>query len=174
VVRHPDRLDVHRLRLKAALRVSGTELVQGALADLFYGCRHSAGAAERREALQWVQPQLNPLVARRFESHVERCTLAQCNALATRHSVLTTPTLDAPQRLLRCSTDDSKALASATLRAWHAGDAAAQEAFLLHCRVCRDVLAFMLVRRDILRSGHELPAAWRAMFTLLQQEAVAA
>ena len=172
--RHPGRLDVHLLRLKAAVRTSGAELTQGVLADLFFGCGDLLGPAERRAALETARPRLSPLSQKAFEAQVPRCTLARSNPLATRYSVLTTPTLQLPQRAARGTSDDAKARAQAAIQAWRAGDPVAQQDFLAHCRVCRDVLAFSLARREILREGRELPSSWSATFNWLQAQAIEA
>jgi hypothetical protein len=52
--------------------------------------------------------------------------------------------------------------------AWHAGDDAAQLAFLDHCLVCHDTLAFMMARRFLLRRSASLPARWVSVSHRLQ------
>lgn len=169
LLRTPGDYAQHARRLGLALELPGSEPVQGALADLWVGCRE-AGETDRRRALDAVRSRLSPLTARAFEQHLAG-GLPACTRLATRWSVLATASLDLPARSLCCSTDDSRALAAQAVQAWQDGDEAAQDEFLRHCRVCRDGLAFMLARRAILRRGAELPKHWAAVFTILQERA---
>ena len=161
-------------RLHAALELPGAEPVQGALADLFMGCQHAA-PADRHAALATVRARLPGWVAQLFSGHAgpAGAPFPRCSRMATRWSVLTTATLDMPRRALRCSHDDAQALALEAVAAWRAGDAAAQEAFLTHCQVCGDTLAFALARRLLLQALPDLPDAWNATYLRLQGEGTA-
>ena len=99
-------------------------------------------------------------VAQRAATAVADPGPTACSGLATRWSVLVSPSLNVPRRRLRCSADDSRALAGAAAAAFVAHDEPAQAEFLDHCTVCDDVAAFMLARRAILRQGHVLPPPW--------------
>lgn len=167
----PGRLIVHIERLEAADLLPGAEPVQGALADLFCGCAGQASPAQLTSALQAARARLNQQVALRFEQAALAGGLPRRTRLATRWSVLASASLDVPRRERRCSADLSRELAERAIRAWHARDVATLDAFLEHCRVCRDSLAFMQVRRDIIRQGDTLPPRWRDIFVLLQAAA---
>lgn len=164
-------LSLHLDRLGTALGLPGSEPVQGALADLLVGCSGHAAREQMAAAVQAVRGRLHEHVAQQFEAAAREGGLPRCSRLATRWSVLATMSLDAPRRERRCSRDPSHQAAERGLRAWRDHDAAAIDAFLEHCRVCRDALAFMRVRREILRSGAELPPRWRKLFLLLQATA---
>lgn len=164
-------MDQHMERIRYALKLPDDEPAQGALADLFFGCRH-ANASEKRLALAAVRERLSPAAGRWFEAYVSTPAFPSCSRMATRWSVLVNTSLNVPRRALRCSADDSRQLAAAALEAWSSGDEPAQEEFLTHCRVCRDTLAFMLARKGILQKQSALPAEWNAAFSFLQQAAL--
>lgn len=168
LVRDSQNVALHRERLALADRLPGCEPVQGALADLFFACR-TASDEDRRTALETASNRLSPFARRWFGPYVHSPAFLSYSPLATRWSVLVGSSLDVPRRVLRCSTDDSRQLVGDALEAWHRGDEAAQTAFLEHCCICRDTLAFLLARRAILRERGELPPNWRAVSLMLQQ-----
>lgn len=161
-----DTVALHWARLQAALLLPDAEPVQGTLADLFYALPNTS---ERRAALTVAQHRLSPAVAQAFGACVASGAFPHSSRLATRWSVLVSPSLDQPRRALRCNADDSRALAQIGLQAWERGDEWAQAEFLEHCRICRDTLAFMLARQAILKRQAALPAAWEAVSNDLQQ-----
>lgn len=159
---------LHCARLHAALALPGTEPIQGALADLFFGCRDEL-AARKNDAMEIVGDRLSSAYRRRFEPYVLVNDFPVSSRMATRWSVLVRPSIEIPRREMRCSSDDSRALAQAAVRAWRDGDHTAQEEFLQHCWICRDALAFMLARREILRTQEALPERWTAVSLFLQE-----
>lgn len=168
VYARPGEYVLHCERLRAALALPGTEPVQGALADLFYGCRDQT-AAKKRQAMEIVGERLSSAYRRWFEPYVIVTNFPVSSRMATRWSVLVRPSIEIPQREMRCSSDDSRSLAQAAVRAWRDSDENAQEEFLQHCWVCRDAMAFMLVRREILRIEAALPERWAAVCIFLQE-----
>ncbi len=171
LLRSPAELVVHLDRLDAAQAMAGSEPVQGALADLFHGCAGRASPAQLMSTLQAVRQRLNPHIAQQFEHAALLGGLPRCTRLATRWCVLAATSLDVMRRERRCSGDQSRERAERAIQAWQAQDDPTLEAFLEHCRVCRDALAFMHVRREILRSGQTLPRRWQDIFLLLQAAA---
>lgn len=167
LLRDPRDVDAHMNRLRAALELPGAEPAQGALADLFvvFGEAH---ATLKLQALRLARQRLAAHVARWFEAQLARAPLPRITPLATRWSVLARPSADISTRARRCSVDDSRALAEQVIAAYAAGDAAAQQAFLHHCVTCHDNLAFMLARRELLRSGEELPPEWETVSQQLE------
>jgi hypothetical protein len=163
-------LALHRARIRVGLGLPGSEPVQGAIADMLFGC-HDRTSIEKQAVLALTQGRLADHTLRAFEAHVQGQRLPACSRLATRWSVLVSTSLDIPARTLRNSSDDSRQLAHDAGLAWRMGDEAAQRAFLDHCLVCRDTLAFMLARRLVLRSQGVLPPSWAAVCTRLQQVA---
>jgi hypothetical protein len=85
--------------------------------------------------------------------------------------VLAVPSADISTRARRCSADDSRALAKRAVQALAESDEQAQQLFLHHCLTCHDNLAFMLVRRELLKSAQQLPAAWEAVSQQLERGA---
>ena len=164
---------LHHERLASALALDGSEPVQGALVDLFFGCT-AASMNDRREALELVWHRLNPLIGQVFKAHLASSLSLSSSRLATRWSILVSPSLDIPRRALRCSADDSRAFAAIAIDAWHNKDEMAQQTFLEHCLVCGDTLAFMLARRAILQKHDTLPASWSAVGYQLEQVVLAA
>lgn len=163
----PHDYGLHAERLHAALAVPDAEPTQGALADLFYGST-AASADFKRKALDLVRERLPAPYQQWFEPYVSARPFPDCSPLATRWSVLVRPSLDVPRRELRCSADDSRAMAHAATSAWRRDDRVAQDEFLRHCFVCLDNLAFMLARRSILKDVGVLPANWVDVYRHLQ------
>ena len=158
---------LHQSRLHVALSLPGTEPTQGALVDMFAGCSQATDT-DREMALDRVQARLNPLLVAKLRPYITQAALPLSNALATRWSVIASPSLDMPRRTMRCNTDDSRLLAQNAVKAWQVHDMAAQDAFLEHCVICQDKLAFLLARRSLLQQLDELPAAWKTVGDLLE------
>jgi hypothetical protein len=159
LVRTPSDAAAHLARLHASTYLPGTEPVQGVLADLFtaLGADHSALKAQ---ALELVRSQLSAHVAAWFGSQIHAPALPRVSPLATRWSVLAVPTADISTRARRCSADDSRALAMLAIQAVADSDEQSQQLFLHHCLTCHDNLAFMLARRELLKSEKQLPPGW--------------
>lgn len=168
LMRAPANAAVLRQRVLTALGMPGVEPVQGALADLFVALG-VADQAHKRQALAEARERLVPHVVRWFEAQVDRPALSRITPLATRWSVLARPSADISTRARRCSSDDSRALAAAVLVAVTQADRVGQQAFLHHCMMCRDNLAFMLARRALLKSGGPLPEGWHQVSQSLEQ-----
>ena len=168
VMRQPTDLVAHSERLNVALKLPGSEPVQGALADCFVGSGLGASVGVRGAALEKVRPRLSLDIARRFEQHLRGTEFPLCSPMATCWSVLAIASMDVPRRIRRCSIDDSLRLADAAAQAYQRGDAAALDEFLEHCRVCRDSVAFVRARGEILQQGHELHGRWDDIAMLLE------
>jgi mono/diheme cytochrome c family protein len=168
LMRKPGDTAAHLARLHAAIDLAGTEPVQGVLADLFtaLGADH---AILKSQALELVRPRLSAHVSAWFGSQVGAPALPRISPLATRWSVLASPSADISTRARRCSADDSRALAKLAVQAVAESDEQAQQLFLHHCLTCHDNLAFMLVRRELLKSVQQLPDAWEAVSQQLER-----
>ncbi|SFB80785.1 hypothetical protein SAMN05216344_103233 [Polaromonas sp. OV174] len=169
LLKHQGDAALHLARLHAALQLDGVEPVQGALADLF-GSFDESAAALKAQALQLATPRLGARNARRFQAWVAAKALPRITPLATRWSLFTRASADVSTRARRCGADDSRAMAAQALRAWEQQELVAQEQFLHYCLSCQDRLAFMLVRREILKRQRTLPAGWAAVEMALQTE----
>lgn len=168
ILKAPHDLSTHEIRLKTALELPGSEPIQGALADMFTGCARAL-PADKSAALDAARPRLSPWVAQLFTSFVGASAYPRCSPMATRWSVLATPSLDMPRRALRCSFDDASTLAQDAITSWRNGDEAAQQAFLAHCKACGNTLAFALARRTLLQELPELPPPWEVASLYLQE-----
>lgn len=168
LVHTPSDAATHLARLHAATDMPGTEPVQGVLADLFtaLGADHSALKAQ---ALALVRPRLSAHVAAWFGSQTHAPALPRISPLATRWSVLATPSADISTRARRCSADDSRALAQLALKAVAESDEQAQQLFLHHCLTCHDNMAFMLARRALLKVASQLPPGWEEVSQQLER-----
>lgn len=160
-------LALHRSRLRVATRLPGSEPTQGVLADLYRGCT-SATSLDRRAALEVAAPCLPAATWQAFDAYDDGRIFPACSRLATRWSVLVHASLDVPPRQPRSTGQASRELAQAAVAAWQAGDEVAQVAFLDHCWVTGDALAFMHARRALLREQAALPPRWATVSAALQ------
>lgn len=171
VLRAPHEGAVHRARIAAACALEGAEPVQGALADFWHACLPAPTLAQAVLAAPAVRERLAPFVASALlEQARSGQPLPRVTVLATRWCLLASPSLDVPSRAVLCGVDDSRAMAADAVPAMLAGDEAVEMAFLAHCVGARDVLAFMLARRALLRQGQRLTARWEAAMADLQHE----
>lgn len=161
ILRHPNDRRRHEVRVLMACELDGIEPLQGALADMLHAC---ATDADSDHALL-----SHTTVRQRLPAHVHSALLKQAqsstslpaaNPLATRWSVLTSPSLDVPRRALLCSADDARTMAASAIPALLAGDADTERAFLAHCEGAGDTLAFMMARRALTREGCVLSKHW--------------
>ena len=161
VLDKPDDADRHELRVLAGCALTGTEPVQGAMADMLHVCEPNAERFGRLLERPEVVSHLPAYVLQAFRALVasgER--LSKASPLATRYSIIATPSLDVPKRALLVSVDDSASLARRVVDAVQIGDTAAEEEFLAHCRGAHDTLAFMLARRALMSEGRVLGQMW--------------
>ena len=108
----PDDADRHELRVLAGCALAGTEPVQGALADMLHACEPNAERFGRLLERPEVVSHLPAYVLQGFQALVKSGErIAKASPLATRYSVLATPSLDVPKRALLVSVDDSRTLA---------------------------------------------------------------
>jgi mono/diheme cytochrome c family protein len=152
-------IPTHSARLKAAMMLTGSEPVQGVMADLFVTFGEDQSTV-KRDALQLIRARLAAHVASWFESQIHAPALPIITPLATRWSILSIPSADISTRARRCSVDDSHALAAQVVSAVAQGGVQEQQLFLHHCVTCHDNLAFMLARRALLKMNTELPPGW--------------
>lgn len=158
----PGQATLHAKRLAAALPLEGNEPLQGALADAFRGCLPGQRLAAAR-MLETARERMTPHLTAAFEAYLDQnAPFPVCSPLATRWSVLTTPSMTVPRRALRCSADDSRRIAAAFVeQQTREPTAEAEQAFLDHCLQCGDTLAFMLARRALVKAGqHPAVATW--------------
>lgn len=171
ILQNTQDVSAHLGRLHAALALSGTEPVQGVLADLFVAFGETQSVL-KHAGLELARARMAGHVLRWFESQVAAPALYPITALATRWSVLAAPSADVSTRARRCSVDDSRLLAAQAIADMASNDHVALQAFLHHCVTCHDNLAFMLARRAMLRTMSELPPEWDLTSKQLEQPVV--
>lgn len=162
---------LHIERLETALLVTGVEPAQGSLADALFSLEHELPTIVNSAVFARVVEQLPCHIGSAFSrlagaGEVEALDKNRLSLLATRWSVLATPSSKLPARARRASSDEAKLMAQNLVLAMEkqgVEDHDAQTSFLAHCLACRDKLAFMLARRELLRRGvfTQLPQAWQ-------------
>lgn len=169
VLAAPEVYAHHQARIDAAMQMPGSEALQAAVVDMLHACPP--------EHELFAKLMASPDMTRRLPAHVHAalCAVAQSGTClprvtrwATRWCILATPSLEVPRRALLCGTDDSRTLAAAALCAILAGDKQAENEFLEHCEATFDTLAFMLVRRDLLKRKEPLDANWDKVAATLE------
>lgn len=173
VLAQPGHASHHRQRIEAAMRLAGDEPLQGCLVDLFHAIAPPAATTLFEWACAMARQQLPQHTAQIFEQQFASAQMmAPIHALATRWSVLVQPSAAVPARLRRASSDESRLLAQRVVAALAIGGEAAErieQEFLAHCLACHDRLAFMLARREWLRSHPNLTQQWQSVAQALEQ-----
>lgn len=172
VIAWPTNIELHTSRVMAALELPEAEPLQGALADMFYGCWFDVPFFGER-ILSQVKDQLHPNVLQGFQDCVDKNTYMQtASPLATRWSVLVTPSMTVYPHQMRISPDDSKALANNVINVLldyleddeapynHPEVIQTEDDFFAHCLACEDILAFSLAWWGLAKNGWELDSRW--------------
>lgn len=182
VLRHRADIDIHTSRIMVAMELDEREPLQGALADMFYDCWYDVPFFGER-ILNQVKEKLSIQTIRGLESCVARQDyVGVVSLLATRWSVLVSPSMSAPTYQLRISSDDSRALAQQTIEklldAMEEDDAQYQASqiaqieneFFAHCTATDDTLAFSLVWWELAKHSWEFDARWMTTQVYLEQK----
>lgn len=160
----------HKKRLEVAMGFDEGEPLQGALADYFFACWYELA----REGVSLLE-----LFAGKLPTHVMDSFLAYVNQgqymptispLATRFSVLISPSMNVPAHRLYINKEDaqkiSQDLVMALMDARSANDtdrlAQVQKDYLSHCLVCQDRMGFMMTWFALSKVGFEFDEAWQA------------
>lgn len=169
VYAEPSNHFYHHKRLLVASKFVQLEPLQGALADYFFACWYDM-AKEGRTALEVAEQRLPKHILSGFELYVNTGEhLPKISPLATRFSVLASPSLNVPKHQLFVSKDDAtlmaKALKDALLDAKADNNTALiamlEDEFLAHCAACQDHMSFMMAWLALSRAGWEFSEAWR-------------
>lgn len=180
VLTRPTDIDLHTSRIMAALELPEKEPLQGALADMFYGCWYDVPFFGERILAQ-VEDKLNATTRQAFQDCIDKKTLLETlNPLSTRWSVLTQPSMAAVGHQLRASSDDSRALANYTtetlLDVWDDSNdyndpeiLEAEDDFFAHCLACDDRLAFSIVWWQLSKNGWVFSSRWTECRLQLEQ-----
>lgn len=169
-VRHfPTSTYYHKKRLEMASDFDENEPLQGALADYFFACWYDVA----REAAGFLE-----LFAGKLPAHIKASFLAYVNSgqhlpdispLATRFSVLVSPSMNVPAHRLYINKEDAQKIARDLVEMLSAakeqGDsekiAEIQKEYLAHCLVCQDRMGFMMTWFALSKKGWEFDDNWR-------------
>lgn len=182
VLVQPMNMDIHTSRVMVALELPEKEPLQGALADMFYGCWYDVPFFGER-MLGQVTDKLHEQTLQQFQACIDkREYIETVSKLATRWSVLTSPSMSAYSHQLRASSDDARAIAEHTVaelldeREEAEGDyedpaiIAIEDEFFAHCHACDDRLAFSLVWWQLSKNGWEFSPRWTHARHQLEQK----
>lgn len=173
----PHDANAHIARLQASFDIPGTEPVQGALADAFFSLSEQLPQLLASETFAHAIGRLPRNVGNAFTqlgaSPAEGVQRPRLGLLATRWSLFLSASAELPARARRASSDEARRMAQDLVQALQQGGEGAQElqvSFLAHCAACHDKLAFMLARREVLKTGifTHLPPAWQEVADKLE------
>lgn len=157
----------HKERIRMAMKFFESEPLQGALADYFFGCWYDI-PYQGQEILDEAKERLSVPIYHAFLNCVQKKDyIWDISPLATRWSVLVTPSLNVPSHKLRTSSDN----------AWHVADNIIlsllkakedenpllnqlEEDFFEHCIACADRMAFMVVWFRLNKEGWHFDERW--------------
>lgn len=164
----PNNRYYHEQRINAALLLTEKEPLQGALADLFYGCWYDI-PYDVETIFNKVQHRLSAAVRKQFYDCIYKLTYMQrSSAFATRWSVLVTPSFNESTQRLHISSDDANAVAKditdslIDARENQDWDTIKQieDDFFAHCMARSDRLSFLLVWFQLGKSGWHFDERW--------------
>lgn len=177
ILQEPSNEAYHKERIRIAKKLGESEPLQGALSDYFFGCWYDVPMISR-EFIEEFQPHLSTQAWQIIsDCTAKKYHLQKNNLLATRWSVITTPTLDVPSHKLRASSDDAtyiaQNLADAILLAHKNKQldevSKLEDEFFEHCLACHDLVAFMKAWFKLGREGWLFDERWITCRTKLEQ-----
>lgn len=157
---------LHKKRIGIALSFEQSEPVQGALADYFYACWHEDTGAMLKRCTQ----KLPYHIYKSFLGYVGTgFYLPQVSELATRYSVLVSPSMSVPIHQRYVGKDDAKFLSvqisDSLLKARADGDHALimqlQDEYLQHCLACYDRTGLLRTWFRLSRAHWQFDEAWQ-------------
>lgn len=173
----PDDALSHEYRLKNALQMTEKEPLQGALADYFYACWYDM-PYRGKDILNSVQGRLHPQIHRAFTDCIAKQDyINKISTLATRWSVLISPSMNVASHRLRTSSDDAKQIANDITQMlldarydedWQRIDQVETE-FFAHCTACDDRMAFSIVWFRLGKENWHFDERWAACRHRLEQ-----
>lgn len=173
----PNTRYYHEQRINAALLLQEKEPIQGALADFFYGCWYDI-PYDVEYIFERIKERLQPHIKKKFQEYIEKLDyIERSSPIATRWSVLVTPSLNVQTQRLRISTDDARGIAQDITselisardnEAWDALEQLENE-FFSHCLARKDRIAFTLVWFRLGKSGWVFDERWNACQQQLEQ-----
>lgn len=171
----PTIANYHKERIRTAMSFFESEPLQGALADYFFGCWYDV-PYQGQAILDDAKDRLSAPIYQAFLNCVQKKDyIWDISSLATRWSVLVTPSLNVPTHKLRTSSD----------HAWHMADSIIasllkakeeqnpllthlEDDFLEHCIACADRMAFMVVWFRLNKADWIFDERWKNCRKLLE------
>lgn len=166
----------HRKRIHIALKFEQSEPLQGALADYFFACWYNI-ASDGEQILANAEGKLPEYLNLAFRQYIRTGEhLPAISNLATRWSVLATPSINVPKHQVYISKDDAKRVASevsqALLAARHEGDYALigrlENDYFSHCIACQDRMGFMITWFTLAKEDWQFHQDWQSCKTKLE------
>lgn len=149
----PNNRYYHEQRIKASLLLNEKEPLQGAVADFLFGCWYDI-PYDIEDIFSRIEGRLHPRIEQAFLNCIKKLEyIGQNSELATRWSVLITPSLNVQTHRLRVSSDDAKKIAENVIAELMVARKASnweriktvECEFFAHCLACNDRLAFSIV-----------------------------
>lgn len=165
----------HEQRIAVAKQFHENEPLQGALADFIYAFWYEL-SVEDTSALTELAERLSMQVQQQFEQCLlKNRYLLDVSELATRWSVLVSPSIDVPLHRLLVEREESLRIAEVvseqllTAREQNAQQTLQniERSFLTHCRICHDRIAFLTVWMKLSNQAWQFNQQWRDCQTLL-------
>lgn len=173
----PQHVYYHQKRLEAASKMGEIEPIQGVVADYFFVCWYEV-AEQKDWIISTLQTLLPPRIADKFLAYINTGKyLYAVTPLATRWSVLTTPSMSIPAYQIYIGKDEAKKLAKAVsaqlLTAKKLGDEQAvktiEQEYFSHCLACSDKMGFMMTWFALSKQGWVFGDAWLSCRTSLER-----
>ncbi|ELA08102.1 hypothetical protein MOMA_06061 [Moraxella macacae 0408225] len=174
IISQPMNMDLHTSRVMTAMELDEKEPLQGALTDMFFGCWYDVPYFGER-MLSQVKEKLNPKVIEGYEECINnKKYILESSVLATRWSVLVSPSMSVFDNQMFVSPDDSRSVAAITISALldaledyeddpeevGAEIVAIEEEFFKHCLTTDDRLAFTIVWWELSKSKWQFSEHW--------------
>lgn len=164
----PNSEHYHTERIASAMHLEQNEPLQGALADYFYACWYVM-PTKGHDVLSKVSKRLNTWVVDDFRHFTNQGNyLPNITKLATRWSVLVSPSMDVPDHQKYVGKDDaSKVAKDICQRLLHAKQAEdvqtitqIEQEFFAHCLACHDRMGFMMVWFELSKNHWQFHHDW--------------
>lgn len=183
LMRQPMNVDLHTNRIMMAMELDEREPLQGALADMFFGCWYELSYFGEHMLAQ-VEDKLNAQILAEFEQCMTgKKYVTAITPLATRWSVLVGPSMCAYEHQLRISSDDSRMVAEGVItnlvelyeeeeddedRAEMIANIEAE--FINHCKATDDRLAFSIVWWELAKKDWDFNDHWMDLRNFFEQK----
>ncbi len=176
IYKNPTFSDCHKKRILLALQFEQNDILIGALADYFFGCWYEI-AKDGYQTLFMAADKLPRHTMSAFEDFINQGSyMTQISTLATRFSVLVTPSMDVPTHQMYVGKDEARQVADvfkdAFSVAFYDGDelkvTQIESEFFAHCMACRDTMSFMMAWFAISKMGYPMHEGWQACKLVLE------